>query len=90
MGALFNDAALAREYWKDREIKVYAVDIVVYERNERKVVHTMYVRARDTEGAKETARLNDVFSRAKKPYYRARLAGPMELGCTCVSSPAPD
>lgn len=89
MGPLFNDAALAREYWESREIKVYAVDIVVWEGNVRKVVHTMYVRARDEEGAKLTAKLNDAYSKAKKPYYKPRLAGPHELGCVCVDSSAP-
>ena len=78
---LFGDEADAHAYWKNREWKTYAVDLVTGSGKKRKVIHTMYVRARDEEGARECARENDVH-RSPKPFYCPRLAGPRELGCT--------
>ncbi len=76
---LFGDEADAHAYWKNREWKTYAVDLVTGSGKIRKV--TMYVRARDEEGARECARENDVH-RSPKLFNCPRLAGPRELGCT--------
>lgn len=78
------DIADAEAYWKDREVKVFAVEIRSRATNDRRIQHTMYVRARTKKGAEDCAEEND-FTRIVKPVYRARLAGPQELGCV----PAP-
>lgn len=77
---LFGDEADAHAYWATREWKTYAVDLVAGTGKKRKIIHTMYVRARDEEGARMCARENDV-CRTPKPVYLPRLAGPRELGC---------
>lgn len=78
---LFGDEADAHAYWKDKEWKVYAVDLVQGRGKKEKVSHTMYVRARTGLGAATCAKEND-WSCNPKPRYVARLAGPRELGCT--------
>lgn len=78
---MFGDEADAHTFWKDKEFKTYAVDLVVGKGKKQKVIHTMYVRARTGKGAAECAKEND-WSRKPKPYYVPRLAGPSELGCT--------
>ncbi|GKQ28713.1 hypothetical protein PSTH68_04360 [Pseudomonas syringae pv. theae] len=78
---LFGDEADAHAYWKDKEFKVYAVDLIQGRGKKEKVAHTMYVRARTGLGAATCAKEND-WSRNPKPRYVARLAGPRELGCT--------
>lgn len=83
---LFDDEADAHAYWKERELKVYAVDLLTGSGKKRKVIHTMYVRARNAEGARDCAKFND-FRRKPRPYYSPRLAGPRELGCTRKADP---
>ncbi len=78
------DIADAEAYWKDKEVKVFAVEIRSRATNDRRIQHTMYVRAKTKEGAENCAEDND-FTRIAKPVYRARLAGPRELECV----PAP-
>ncbi|KPB36945.1 MULTISPECIES: hypothetical protein [Pseudomonas syringae group] len=78
---LFGDEADAHAFWKDKEFKVFAVDLVQGNGKKRKVIRTMYVRARTAKGAAECAKAND-WSPRPKPYYSPRLAGPWELGCT--------
>jgi hypothetical protein len=78
---LFGDEADAHAYWATREWKTFAVDLVAGSGPKRKVIHTMYVRARDEDGARMCARENDV-ARTLKLAYVPRLAGPRELGCT--------
>ncbi|MHB9376228.1 hypothetical protein ACYHMY_28470 (plasmid) [Pseudomonas amygdali pv. morsprunorum] len=78
---LFGDEADAHAYWKDKDLKVYAVDLIQGRGKKEKVAHTMYVRARTGLGAATCAKENDL-SRNPKPRYVARLAGPRELGCT--------
>ncbi|MDU8389147.1 hypothetical protein [Pseudomonas syringae] len=78
---LFGDEADAHAYWKDKDLKVYAVDLIQGRGKKEKVAHTMYVRARTGLGAAICAKEND-WSRNRKPRYVARLAGPRELGCT--------
>ena len=78
---LFGDEADAHAYWATREWKTFAVDLVAGSGPKRKVIHTMYVRARDEDGARMCAGENDV-ARTPKLAYVPRLAGPRELGCT--------
>ncbi|AVX92924.1 hypothetical protein PkP19E3_32645 (plasmid) [Pseudomonas koreensis] len=78
---LFGDEADAHAFWKDKEWKTYAVDLIQGRGKKEKVVRTMYVRARTGRGAAACAKEND-WSRNLKPHYVARLAGPRELGCT--------
>lgn len=78
---LFGDEAEAHAYWATREWKTYAVDLIAGSGPKHKVILTMYVRARDEDGARMCARENDV-ARTPKPAYVPRLAGPRELGCT--------
>ncbi|MDU8545711.1 hypothetical protein [Pseudomonas syringae group sp. J248-6] len=78
---LFGDEADAHAFWKDKEWKTYAVDLVRGNGKKQKLVRTMYVRARTAKGAAECAKAND-WSTKPKPYYVPRLAGPRELGCT--------
>lgn len=78
---LFGDEADAHAFWKDKEYKTFAVDLIQGNGRKRKIVRTMYVRARTAKGAVECAKAND-WSPRPKPYYSARLAGPRELGCT--------
>jgi hypothetical protein len=78
---LFGDEADAHAFWKNKEWKTYAVDLVQGRGKKEKVVRTMYVRARTGLGAATCAKEND-WSRNPKPRYVARLAGPVELGCT--------
>lgn len=81
---LFGDEADAHAYWQDREWKTYAVDLVTGSGKKRKVIHTMYVRARDSDGAEVCAKANDI-RRTPAPFYYPRLAGPRELGCTSLN-----
>lgn len=78
---LFGDEADAHAFWKDKEWKTYAVDLVSGSGKKRKIIHTMYVRARDPKGAQACAKDNDI-RRTPMPFYYPRLAGPKELGCT--------
>ncbi len=78
---LFGDEADAYEYWKDKEWKTHAVDLMVGSGKKRKIIATMYVRARDSAGAAKTAKYFDI-RRSPRPSYHPRLAGPRELGCT--------
>jgi hypothetical protein len=78
---LFGDEADAHAFWKNKEWKTYAVDLVQGRGKKDKFVCTMYVRARTGLGAAICAKENDWF-RNPKPRYVARLAGPLELGCT--------
>jgi hypothetical protein len=78
---LFGDEADAHAFWKDKEFKTFAVDLVQGNGKKQKVIRTMYVRSRTAKGAAECAKAND-WSSKHKPYYVPRLAGPRELGCT--------
>lgn len=78
---LFGDEADAHAFWKDKEFKTFAVDLVQGCGKKRKLIRTMYVRARTAMAAAECAKVND-WSPRPKPYYSPRLAGPRELGCT--------
>lgn len=77
---LFGDEADAHSFWKDKEWKTFAVDLVTGSGKKRKIIHTMYVRARTGDGAESCAKENDL-RRVPRTSYCARLAGPRELGC---------
>lgn len=85
---LFGDEADAHAFWKDKEWRTYAVDLIQGRGKKERVVHTMYVRARTGRDAASCAKEND-WSRNPKPRYAARLAGPRELGCTLSSEERP-
>lgn len=78
---LFGDEADAYAFWKDKEWKTFAVDLIAKVGKKQKVIRTMYVRARTSSDAAQCAKDND-WSGKPKPRYVARLAGPRELGCT--------
>jgi hypothetical protein len=78
---LFGDEADAHAFWNDKEWKIYAVDLIENQGKKQKLIHTMYVRARNGGAAAVCAKNNDMV-RKLKPRYVARLAGPLELGCT--------
>jgi hypothetical protein len=78
---LFGDEADAHAFWKDKEWKTFAVDLIEHQGKKQKVIHTMYVRARTSGAAAICAKENDR-ARKPKPRYVVRLAGPRELGCT--------
>lgn len=78
---LFGDEADAHAFWKDKEWKTFAVDLIQHQGNKQKLLHTMYVRARTGTDAATCAKENDR-QRKPMPRYVARLAGPRELGCT--------
>ncbi|MBD8577532.1 hypothetical protein IFU04_25165 [Pseudomonas syringae] len=82
---LFGDEAVAHAFWKDKEWKTFAVDLITYTGNKQRVIHTMYVRARTGEEAASCAKENDRL-RTPRTRYVARLAGPIELGCTPAKS----
>ncbi|MBX4139619.1 hypothetical protein K1567_27425 [Pseudomonas sp. S5F11] len=81
---LFGDEADAHAFWKDKEFKVFAVDLVQGNGKKRKVIRTMYVRARTAKGAAECAKENDWTPRPK-PYYSPGLLGHVNW----TVSPAP-
>jgi hypothetical protein len=78
---LFGDEADAHAFWKDKEWKTFAVDVFQYKGNKQKKIYTMYVRARNGAAAETCAKGNDKQNKPI-PRYVARLAGPVELGCT--------
>jgi hypothetical protein len=77
---LFGDGADAHVFWKDKDWKTFAVELIEHRGNKPKVIHTMYVRARTGAAAAICAKANDM-QRRPKARYVARLAGPRELGC---------
>lgn len=83
------DLADALAYWRDKPVKVYAVDLQAECNGEARRIHTMYVRASTQERAEHCARHND-YSAAHRAdsvvTYHARLAGPRELECSIAPS----
>jgi hypothetical protein len=78
----FGDVADAHDFWKGKEWKTYAVDLIIGNGRKRKIIKTMYVRARSVEGAEKTAKYYDIRRSPPRPHYYPRLASPRELGCT--------
>lgn len=72
----------AEEYWKDKPSKSWVVSLTSTKRVGKTKVkknHTVYVRARDSQRAIHTARIN-TFLKGKISGH-CRLATPTDLGC---------
>jgi hypothetical protein len=74
------DSERARAYWAPRPAKVFAVDLEAGPAQRPTFEATMYCRATSHLQAIACARRNCVL-RVPGLRYRARLAGPRELGC---------
>uniref|UniRef100_A4XZH0 PH domain-containing protein n=1 Tax=Ectopseudomonas mendocina (strain ymp) TaxID=399739 RepID=A4XZH0_ECTM1 len=78
-----HDAQLAEAYWATRERKTFAVDMAAGDGRKTTYHRTIYVRASTAQEATDWAREHrSMFNTPKQVGFRARLAGPMELGCT--------
>lgn len=83
---LFGDALKAANYWADKPVKKWAVDVTAGPYNRPTYRRTIYVSARTSAGAISCAKANFFsFNKPSRPRFAARLAGPDELGC----KPAP-
>ena len=74
------DAADAVAYWRDREVKVFAVDVTAGPNSRPSHRFTLYARARTSAGAIGAVQ-RDAVLLPKRARFQARLAGPRELGC---------
>jgi hypothetical protein len=74
------DAERAAAYWAGKPRRIYAVDIEAGPAKRPTFEATIYCRASSNLKAIECARRNCVH-RSTGLRYRARLAGPRELGC---------
>lgn len=79
-----DDRKAAILYWRDKEFKVFAVDVTAGPVKRPTYANTWYARARTQERAIECVKRQAFFLPARGR-YTARLAGPHELGCV----PAP-
>ncbi|MET3632780.1 hypothetical protein [Burkholderia sp. 572] len=82
---LFPNDADAIALWSDKDVKVWAVDIAAGRERRPTYRHTYYARARTADRAIECVKQN-LNWRAPGARYRARLAGPRELGCHFVTA----
>lgn len=85
--ALFmtQDEEDAARYWRDREVKVFAVQVLAGPRKRPTFDCIYYARARTGAGAISAVKRGAV-GLPKRAEYGVRLAGPRELGC--VPTPA--
>jgi hypothetical protein len=85
------DAADARDFWRDKEWKKWAVDVTAGPAKRPTFRQTIYVRARSAQRAVACARANMHKRPPRGAVFSARLAGPRELGCvpTPARCPAP-
>lgn len=81
---LMSDRKTAILYWRDKEQKVFAVDVTAGPEKKPTYANTWYARARSQERAIECVK-RQAFGLPARARYQARLAGPEELGCV----PAP-
>ncbi len=81
---LMEDRKTAILYWRDKEVKVFAVDVTAGPQKKPTYASTWYARARTQERAIECIK-RQAFWLPKRGRYQARLAVPLELGCV----PAP-
>lgn len=79
------DRATATAYWRDKEWKIFAVDVTAGPARRPTYVQTWYSRARAPERAIECVK-REAWGLPGRARYVARLAGPEELGCV----PAPN
>lgn len=82
---LSRDEAEAVAWWLDKGLKVWAVDIAAGRERRPAYRHTFFARARTADRAIECVKQN-LHMRAPGARYRARLAGPRELGCHEVTA----
>lgn len=75
------DAAVAAAFWRDKEWKSWAVDIVAGPTNKPTYCATWYARARCGETAIACVQRNLISRPPRGARFTARLAGPRELGC---------
>ncbi len=76
-----SDALAAAVYWRDKEWKKWAVDVMAGPHRRPSYSCTVYVRARTGERAIACAKANMLPRPPRSARYAARLAGPYELGC---------
>lgn len=79
-----DDRKTAILYWRDKEVKVFAVDVTAGPQKRPTYANTWYARARTQERAIECVK-RQAFGLPARARYQVRLAGPQELGCV----PAP-
>lgn len=82
---LSKDHADAIAYWRDKEWKKFAVDVVAGPRSRPTYRNTFYACARTGERAIACVK-REAIGLPKRAQFVARLAGPSELGC--VPAPA--
>ncbi|ALV61647.1 MULTISPECIES: hypothetical protein [Burkholderia cepacia complex] len=82
---LSRDEVEAVAWWSNKEVKVWAVDIAAGRERRPAYRHTYYARARTADQAFECVKQN-LHIRVPGARYRARLAGPRELGCHEVAA----
>lgn len=83
---LSRDAELAKAYWATREIKAFAVQLTGLDVKKMTYSHITYVRASSAERAVDWVKANrSLFAAPNRCSFRARLAGPIELGA-CTSA----
>lgn len=78
--AFEQEAVDAERYWRDREFKKFAVDVSAGPERRPTYKHTFYACARSYERAIATVK-RDAGAMPRQARFRARLAGPRELGC---------
>lgn len=75
------DAAVAAAFWRDKEWKTWAVDIVAGPTKKPTYCATWYARARSGETAIACVQRNLISRPPRGARFTARLAGPRDLGC---------
>lgn len=76
-----SDAAVAVAFWRDKEWKTWAVDIVAGPTKKPTYCARWYARARCGETAIACVQRNLISRPPRGARFTARLAGPRELGC---------
>lgn len=74
------DHAVAVRYWADHEWKKFAVDVIAGSAKKSTYAQTWYARARSAEAAIACIKRQGL-GLPSRAQYKARLAGPNELGC---------
>jgi hypothetical protein len=78
---IFPDEADAIAYWREREIKTWAVDVQAGPTRRPSYRQTVYVRARTGSAAAEVAQREIYPAPPRSAQWRSRPAGARELGC---------
>jgi len=79
------DRKMAILYWRNHEIKIFAVDVTAGPQKHPSYANTWYARARTQERAIECIK-RQAFGLPARARYQVRLAGPQELGCVPANS----